>query len=101
MKSISAMTASMLLFGASAVYADPANEQATHAPMKMTEAQLDQIAAGQNYGGDSLVNVQLDRTTIQLAVPVNAQVGAQVLTQDSTITQTQNRPGRIRQNVNN
>jgi hypothetical protein len=102
MKSISTIAASMMLFGASAVYADPANEQAAQAPVKMTDAQLDQIAAGQQiWDGDSLigVNVQVDRTNVQLAVPVNAQVAAQVLTRDSNIEQQQ-RPGRILQSPN-
>jgi hypothetical protein len=99
MKSISTIAASMMLFGASAVYADPANEEATQAPMKMTEAQLDQIAAGQPVSGDSLVNVQIDRTNVQVAIPVNAQVAANILTQETEVSQEQ-RPGRILQSPN-
>jgi hypothetical protein len=92
MKSIAVLAASMMLFAVPAAYANPADEQAvTQTPMKMTEAQLDEVVGGNH---SPLLNVEI--RDINVAIPINAQVAANVLSPDAQITQ-QLRPGRIRQ----
>jgi hypothetical protein len=60
-------------------------------PLRLTDTQMDAVTAGQTFGDGLIVNV----SDINVVVPVNAQVAANILSFDE-VEQTQDlRPGRL------